>query len=89
MAHQTAIPLAQSTVNSWQVQLRLSNEPHVITAILNFASRDEAHLWGRAASEYMNGFVEVTAWRVVGSSEPPTHTLHEGTVIPLASTVRQ
>ncbi len=74
---------------SYQAQILLPNEPHIATAIYNFVTPDEANTWLRAALPYLQGFVEVAAWRVHPSDEPPTHVLKQGRPVKLGSFLRQ
>jgi hypothetical protein len=82
MSHSQA---QETTTKSYQAQILLPNEPHIATAIYNFTSPDEAHAWLRAAIPYLEGFVQVVAWRVHPSDEPPTHVLKAGRPIKLGS----
>ncbi len=79
----------ETTARSYQIQLRLPNPPDIITAIYNFTSPEEAYWWGRAALSYLEGFIEITAWRVHPSDEPPTHVLKQGRPVKLGSFLRQ
>lgn len=74
---------------SYQVVMRMPNPERLITAGINFPCPDEAFEWGRLAADVMKFFVHVDAWKVVNSTEPPTHTLQNGHVVLLDSSYRQ
>ena len=68
---------------SYQVVIELPNPPKLITAAVNFTSREEAAMWGRVAVDVMNCFVYVDGWRIVESQELPTHRYQDGQIVRL------
>jgi len=78
-----------TSAKSYQVQMLLPNPSNIITSVFNFVSAEEAYSWGRAALSYLEGFIEITAWRVHPSDEPPTHVLKQGRPVKLGSFLRQ
>ena len=65
--------------------IELPNPPKLITAAVNFPSREEAAMWGRVAVDVMNCFVYVDGWRIVESPELPTHSYQDGQIVRLGS----
>ena len=75
----------QRLPRSYQVVIELPNPPKLITAAVNFTSREEAAMWGRVAVDVMNCFVYVDGWRIVESPELPTHSYQDGQIVRLGS----